>query len=42
MKEQEMYCKEIWGLLTAYLDGEVTADERVYIEAHLPVCPQCG
>ncbi len=36
-----MNCKKISELLTAYLDGEVTPKERVYIEAHLPSCPQC-
>ena len=41
MREEEMNCKEICELLTTYLDGEVTPEERVYIEAHLPGCPQC-
>jgi hypothetical protein len=41
MREEEMNCKEICELLTAYLDGEVTPQERAYIEAHLPGCPQC-
>ena len=36
-----MDCKEICELLTAYLDGEVTPQEKVYIEAHLPDCPRC-
>lgn len=36
-----MDCKKICGLLTAYLDGEVTPEEKAYIEAHLPDCPQC-
>lgn len=41
MREEEMSCKEICELLTAYLDGEVTPEEKAYIEAHLPGCPQC-
>jgi len=41
VREEEMNCKEICELLTAYLDGEVTPEERAYIEAHLPGCPQC-
>jgi anti-sigma factor RsiW len=36
-----MSCKEICELLTAYLDGEVTPEEKAYVEAHLPGCPQC-
>jgi hypothetical protein len=36
-----MDCKSIGGLLAAYLDGEVTPEERKQIEAHLPDCPQC-
>ncbi len=41
MREEEMNCKEICELLTAYLDGEVTPEEKANIEAHLPGCPQC-
>jgi hypothetical protein len=41
MREEEMNCKEICELLTAYLDGEVTPEEKTNIEAHLPGCPQC-
>jgi hypothetical protein len=36
-----MDCKSISGLLAAYLDGEVTPEEREQIEAHLAACPQC-
>ncbi len=36
-----MNCKDICELLTAYLDGEVTVEEKAYIETHLPNCPQC-
>jgi anti-sigma factor RsiW len=28
-------------LLSAYLDGEVTPDERAYVEEHLTTCPSC-
>ncbi len=41
MSEKEMDCKEINELLTAYLDGEVTPEERAHIEVRLPKCPQC-
>jgi len=27
--------------LSAYLDGELTAQERQQVEAHLKICPQC-
>ena len=36
-----MNCKEICELLTAYLDGEVTKEEKARVESHLPDCPQC-
>jgi len=41
MREGEMNCKEIYELLTAYLDGEVTPEEKANIDAHLAGCPQC-
>jgi anti-sigma factor RsiW len=36
-----MNCKDINKLLTAYLDNEVTPEERGQIEAHLSACPHC-
>jgi len=41
MREEDMNCKEIHELLVAYLDGEITPEERAYIEAHLSGCSQC-
>jgi hypothetical protein len=41
MMEEDMNCKEIVELLTAYLDGEVTPEEKAHIEAHLPECSKC-
>ena len=41
MREEEMNCKDICELITAYLDGEVTSEEKAYIESHLPGCPRC-
>ncbi len=32
---------QVAGLLSAYIDGEVTADERVVIESHLATCAHC-
>ena len=36
-----MDCKRIGSLLTAYLDNEVTPEEREQIQAHLSTCLQC-
>ncbi len=36
-----MDCKNINELLTAYLDGEVTSEERGQIESHLSTCEKC-
>jgi hypothetical protein len=36
-----MDCKETNSLLTAYIDGEVTPDERKSIQTHLDACPLC-
>ncbi|MBA7616467.1 hypothetical protein ES703_23763 [subsurface metagenome] len=36
-----MKCKDVTELLAAYLDNEVTSDEREQIEAHLSACPSC-
>ena len=41
MSVEDMDCKEIGELLTAYLDGEVTPEEKADIEAHLADCPEC-
>ena len=32
---------QVAGLLSAYIDGEVTADERAVIESHLATCADC-
>ena len=36
-----MDCREINGLFTAYLDGELTAAEHKQVEEHLKACPLC-
>jgi anti-sigma factor RsiW len=36
-----MDCRQVRELLTAYLDDEVTLDERGQLEAHLAKCPVC-
>ena len=32
-------CRELFGFLAAYLDGELAAEARAGFEAHLSVCP---
>ena len=34
-------CIEVLGLLSDYLDGEVSREDRERIEAHLRGCDQC-
>jgi anti-sigma factor RsiW len=36
-----MPCEEYQELITALIDGELTADERLAVERHLQVCPAC-
>ena len=36
-----MNCKDVSKLFTAYLDGEVTSEERKQIQAHLSTCSRC-
>jgi anti-sigma factor RsiW len=42
MANKSMECKKIEGLLTAYLDSEVTDKERQHIEQHLTSCQKCS
>lgn len=37
-----MTCEQILKLLGPYFDGEVTADIRIDMEAHLATCPACS
>jgi len=34
-------CIEVLGMLSDYLDGEVSPEDRARIEAHLKECDQC-
>lgn len=36
-----MNCTEILPLLSSYIDGEATAEERARVERHLPRCEDC-
>jgi anti-sigma factor RsiW len=38
---QEMTCKELVELVTAYFDGALPEDEQTRFERHLGVCPGC-
>lgn len=35
-------CEQLAELISAYSDGEVTAEERVLVESHLRDCPDCA
>ncbi|MCK5832213.1 zf-HC2 domain-containing protein, partial [bacterium] len=35
-------CGKIWGeRISAYIDGELSQDERHEVEDHLRICPEC-
>lgn len=34
-------CREVLDFIMAYLDGELTPDQRHEFERHLGVCPSC-
>ena len=39
--DNEMSCKELVELMTDYLEGALTAADRMRFEAHLAECPWC-
>jgi anti-sigma factor RsiW len=39
--DAEMSCKELVELVTDYLDGALSAEDRARFEAHLTECPWC-
>ena len=41
MSSEEMNCRELVELVTAYLDGTLPLPERVRFDAHLSACPSC-
>lgn len=41
-QEGGLWCTEVLARLSAYLDGELAADERVQVDAHLSACPNCA
>jgi anti-sigma factor RsiW len=38
---EEMVCRELVGLVTAYVEGTLPASDRERLEAHLDECPWC-
>jgi anti-sigma factor RsiW len=41
MTARTLSCRELIEFLAAYLDGELSTEERVRFDAHLAVCPYC-
>ena len=41
MKPRMLTCRELIEFLAAYVEGELSADERARFDAHLAVCPHC-
>ena len=39
--KKKMKCEDIDGLLTGYILGDITAEEREAVEAHLKECRGC-
>jgi anti-sigma factor RsiW len=39
---QELTCKELVELVTAYFEDALPADERLRFERHVSVCPGCS
>jgi anti-sigma factor RsiW len=37
----DITCRQVVGLVTAYLDGELTRGQRALFEAHLAECEHC-
>lgn len=37
-----MVCEKIQELLSPYLDGDLTRQERADVDAHLAACPECA
>jgi hypothetical protein len=42
MVDKSIDCKKIEGLLAAYIDGEVTPEEKELIERHITDCRKCS
>ncbi|MEA2825896.1 MAG: hypothetical protein QOG43_335 [Actinomycetota bacterium] len=38
---EQLVCRQVVELVTDYLEGALSADERARFEAHLAGCPHC-
>ena len=38
---RDLACRQVVELVTAYLEGELSAGDRRRFEAHLAACPHC-
>jgi anti-sigma factor RsiW len=41
MKPRMLTCQELIEFLAAYVEGELSAEERARFDLHLSVCPHC-
>ena len=41
-RRRVLVCREAVALMTAYLDGALSAADRSRLEAHLAACPHCS
>lgn len=42
MIQDDLTCQELVELVTDYLEGRLSSEERARFEAHLADCPYCG
>lgn len=41
LQQEDVACREVADLLTAYMDDALTAGERERLDRHLELCPPC-
>ena len=41
MQDSTYECKDVVKMLSEYIDGECSSEERALIDAHLADCPNC-
>ena len=41
-RRRELVCRQAVALMTDYLDGALSAHDRVRLEEHLAECPHCS
>jgi anti-sigma factor RsiW len=41
-RRRALVCREAVALMTAYLDGQLSASDRRRLEGHLAACPHCS